>query len=93
MFTSNIYFEGKVQSFAFSPEAGPATIGVMAPGDYEFGTSTEEIMTVISGKMMVQLPGDDNWNEFQPFTSFRVAKDQKFKVRVTSDTAYLCLYK
>ena len=43
---------------------GPATVGVMAKGDYEFGTSTQEIMTVITGKLVVKLPGTSEWKEF-----------------------------
>jgi uncharacterized protein YaiE (UPF0345 family) len=42
MFKVNDYFDGKVKSLAFESEEGPATIGVMAAGEYEFGTSTKE---------------------------------------------------
>jgi uncharacterized protein YaiE (UPF0345 family) len=34
----------------------PATVGVIAPGEYEFGTSTVEVMTVITGKLSALLP-------------------------------------
>ena len=57
MFKVNEYFGGKVKSLAFASPAGPATIWVMAPGEYEFGTSTLEIMQVVSGKLTVKLPG------------------------------------
>lgn len=45
MFKTNDYFDGKVKSIAFETAEGPATIGVMAAGEYEFGTSTIEYMT------------------------------------------------
>lgn len=51
MFKVNEYFDGKVKSLGFSMADGPATIGVMAPGEYEFGTSSKEYMTVTSGKL------------------------------------------
>jgi len=93
MFKTNEYFDGKVKSIAFrSPEA-PATVGVMAPGSYEFGTSSVEYMTVISGSLNVLLPGEEKWKDYQPFETFVVPKDSKFKLEVKSDTAYLCLYK
>jgi uncharacterized protein YaiE (UPF0345 family) len=92
MFKTNEYFEGNVKSIAFSTQEGPATMGVMAPGDYEFGTSTVEHMTVISGNMVVQLPGEDEWKTYKPFDKFIVPKDAKFKLRIASDAAYLCLY-
>ena len=43
MFKVNEYFDGTVKSIAFGTAEGPATIGVMAPGEYEFGTSQREI--------------------------------------------------
>ncbi|MBU1438274.1 MAG: pyrimidine/purine nucleoside phosphorylase, partial [Gammaproteobacteria bacterium] len=45
MFKINQYFDGKVASIAFAGEQLPATVGVMAPGDYEFGTSQHEVLT------------------------------------------------
>ena len=67
MFKTNEYFDGKVKSIAYTSEKGPATIGVMAAGDYEFGTSTKEYMTVISGKLNVKLPGSDQWKDYKHF--------------------------
>ena len=56
MFNINQYFEGKVASIAFRQPEGPATLGVMAPGEYEFGTGSTEIMHVITGNLTVKLP-------------------------------------
>jgi uncharacterized protein YaiE (UPF0345 family) len=47
MFNVNEYFEGKVKSIAFEDPTSKATIGVVAAGNYEFRTSTKEVMTVI----------------------------------------------
>ncbi len=93
MFTKNEYFDGKVASLAFESNEGRATSGVMAAGEYEFGTSTIEIMTVISGEMDVKLPGETEYKTYKKFETFEVAKDTKFGVRTSCDTAYLCLYK
>ena len=93
MFKTNEYFDGKVKSIALDSNEGPATIGVMAAGEYEFGTSTIEIMTVISGELLVKLPGDTEWKSYKKFDSFMVPKDVKFRVKATVDTPYLCLYK
>lgn len=93
MFRVNEYFEGKVKSLAFTTEDGPATIGVMAAGDYEFGTSTKEIMTVITGKMLVKLPGSEVWKEFRAGDTFEVPANQKFQLKIPADTSYLCLYR
>lgn len=93
MFKTNQYFDGKVVSIALDSAEGTATVGVMAAGEYEFGTATVEIMTVISGALNVQLPGETEWKTYIKSESFEVAKDVKFKVKCTEDTPYLCLYK
>ena len=66
--------------------------GVMAPGDYEFGTSQHETLTVLSGALTVKLPGQSDWQQFHAGQSFEVAAEQKFQLKVTQDTAYLCTY-
>ena len=93
MFDTNEYFDGKVKSIAYETPEGPATIGVMAPGDYEFGTSKKEFMTVVSGKLVVQFPDEDDWKEFGPNETFIVEANMKFKVKVEANTSYICLYR
>jgi uncharacterized protein YaiE (UPF0345 family) len=92
MFKVNEYFDGKVKSLAFNSKQGRATLGVMAPGDFEFGTDTVEYMTVVSGVMEVMLPGETEFRAYQPFETFMVPKDVRFKVRMAEETAYLCRY-
>ncbi len=92
MFNLNEYFGGKVKSLAFTIEQAKATIGVMAPGEYEFATGTVEYMTVISGIMEVMLPGENTRKSYKPFETFMVPKNVRFKVKVLGDTAYLCRY-
>lgn len=92
MFKVNNYFEGKVASIAFQGEKLPATVGVMAPGEYEFGTSQHEVMSVISGALTVKLPDSADWQTFSSGQSFKVAANSKFQLQVKQDTAYLCTY-
>jgi uncharacterized protein YaiE (UPF0345 family) len=93
MFKSNTYFDGDVVSIAFKVSDGEATVGVMAPGEYEFGTSKQETMKVISGKMQVKLPGESGFKPYGNGDVFIVEADQKFNLIVEVETAYLCLYK
>ncbi|KMT66848.1 pyrimidine/purine nucleoside phosphorylase [Catenovulum maritimum] len=92
MFNVNEYFDGKVKSIAFEGEKLPSTVGVMAIGEYEFGTSQDEVMTVVSGALTVLLPGETEWKTFTATQSFDVAANQKFQVKTTSQSAYLCTY-
>jgi uncharacterized protein YaiE (UPF0345 family) len=89
----NEYFGGNVKSLAFATPDGPATIGVMVPGEYEFGTSTREIITVISGTLAVKLPGSDTWKDFGAGETFVIETNRRFQLRIAADAAYLCLYR
>jgi len=92
MFQTNEYFDGKVKSLAFQTNTLPATVGVMAPGDYVFNTGDKEKMTIVSGAMTVTLPGESNPRTYEAGESFDVAAHSSFDVHVSVDTAYLCLY-
>ena len=92
MLQTNQYFDGAVVSIALQTETLPATVGVMQPGSYEFGTSEFETMKVISAELTVKLPGSEEWQTFAEGETFTVAANQKFQAKVSVDTAYFCTY-
>lgn len=92
MLNVNEYFDGQVKSIGFSNNEGNVTSGVMAPGEYEFGTSEDELMKVMSGELQVKLPGSDEFQAFPAGTEFNIAAKQSFQVKVEQTTAYLCFY-
>ena len=92
MLTVNQYFEGAVASSGFQSDTLPATVGVMKIGEYEFGTSQFETMSIISGALTVKLPGEAAWQTFAAGESFTVAAHQEFHLQVAVDTAYFCTY-
>ena len=93
MLKVNEYFGGSVKSISIENEEGVATIGVMETGEYEFGTSSVEIMTITAGTLEVMLPGENQWTSYPKGGIFEVEKNVKFNVRATSPVAYHCLYK
>lgn len=92
MFDSNEYFDGKVKSLSFKTETNPATVGVMAIGDYIFNTAEKEKMTVVSGIMVIKFANADETHTFTAGESFEVEANSSFDVSVAVETAYLCLY-
>jgi len=92
MFDTNEYFDGKVKSIAFNTKTLPATVGVMASGEYVFNTEKKETMTVVSGALTIQLSKDTPEVTYQAGESFEVDADSSFNVKVSEDTAYLCVY-
>jgi len=93
MFDVNEYFDGKVKSIAFHAGSDKATVGVMAVGDYEFGTSTIEHMTLVSGKMSVKLPDENDWRDIKLNETFIVGANTSFLVKIADEASYLCIYK
>jgi len=93
MLKVNEYFGGSVKSIAVENEEGLATVGVMEAGEYEFGTSTVEIMTITGGTLEVMLPGENQWIKYTKGEIFGVDKDLKFKVKALAPVAYHCQYK
>jgi uncharacterized protein YaiE (UPF0345 family) len=92
MLSVNEYFNGKVKSIAFAGAEGGVTSGVMAPGEYTFGTSQHELMQVVYGELAVRLPGSDDWQSYSAGSQFEIEANQSFDVRAATATAYLCFY-
>ena len=92
MLNINEYFDGKVKSIGFQTSSLPASVGVMAPGEYEFSTTQKETMIVISGQMSVKLPDSEQWQTFKNGDSFIVIANEEFQLKIDINTAYLCTY-
>lgn len=88
----NSYFDGKVQSLGLTAPEGYATVGIIEPGRYTFGTDAEESMTVVAGAMNVKLAGGD-WQQVQKGETFVVPAHSSFDVDVPAAVAYICYYK
>ncbi len=93
MFKVNEYFDGTVKSIGFAMAEGPATIGVMAPGEYEFGTAQLEVMHVVAGALTVKLAGQRQLGNLRRRQPVHRAGQQQLQLKVAVDTAYLCEYR
>lgn len=90
---ANVYFDGKVTSRTVLFEDGTKkTLGIMMPGEYEFGTEAAEIMEILAGKMMILIAGDSEWQEITGGMSFNVPANSSFKLNVTEIADYCCSY-
>lgn len=90
---ANIYFDGKVTSRTVLFENGEKkTLGIMLPGEYQFGTAEKELMDIIQGTLDVKLPGSEQWSTFTGGESFEVPANSSFKLIVKETTDYCCSY-
>jgi len=92
MLSINSYFNDKVKSIAFQGQTKATTVGVMDLGEFTFGTSQYEVMTVIDGELEVKLPGTQTFNTFTNGDQFEVEANSSFNVKVIRQTAYHCTY-
>lgn len=90
---ANIYFDGKVTSRTILfADGSKKTLGIMLPGDYEFGTGDKEVMEVLGGSLDVQLPDESGFTTYKEGQSFEVPANSKFKLKVTVPSDYCCSY-
>ncbi|PKH21304.1 pyrimidine/purine nucleoside phosphorylase [Enterobacterales bacterium CwR94] len=93
MLSVNEYFDGKVKSIGFeNASSGRASVGVMAEGDYTFGTGDAEEMTVVSGSLKVLLSGETEWKWYEAGEKFNVPAHSEFHLHIEQPSAYLCRY-
>ncbi|MBP2636671.1 MAG: ppnP [Firmicutes bacterium] len=90
---ANVYFEGKVTSrTVILPDGTKKTLGIMLPGEYDFGTAAAEIMEILAGEMTVLLPGQSNWVTYKTGDSFQVPANSRFQLKVPVVADYCCSY-
>jgi len=90
---ANVYFDGKVTSrTVLFPNGEKKTLGIMLPGEYEFGTADKEVMEILAGTLDILLPGCDKWQTISGGQSFEVAANSSFKLKVKEITDYCCAY-
>ncbi|WP_248931180.1 pyrimidine/purine nucleoside phosphorylase [Paenibacillus hamazuiensis] len=90
---ANVYFDGKVTSrTVLFADGTKKTLGIMMPGQYEFGTDAKEIMEIQAGELKVLLPGETEWKQISGTGEFTVPANSKFKLDVTAVTDYICSY-
>ena len=90
---ANVYFDGKVTSrTVLFPDGSKKTLGIMMPGEYEFGTAEKEVMEILAGDLDVLLPGASEWKTVSAGEMFEVPADSKFSLKVKSLTDYCCSY-
>lgn len=90
---ANVYFDGKVSSrkLAFA-DGSIKTLGLMAIGDYKFGTEQKELMEILAGDCEILLPNSDVWQKVSAGESFEVPANSSFEIKALTIVDYCCSY-
>ena len=90
---ANIYFNGNVTSRTVRFKDGThKTLGIMMPGEYEFGTEAAELMEIMEGELQVLLPRSSEWRQINSGERFEIPAYSSFQLRVKTVTDYCCSY-
>ncbi|EKO15552.1 pyrimidine/purine nucleoside phosphorylase [Leptospira kirschneri] len=90
---ANVYYDGKATSRSILFQDGSKkTLGILMPGQYDFGTDEKEIMEILDGELLVKLPGQEVWKEIKGGQSFEVPAKSRFQMDVKKISDYCCSY-
>ena len=90
---ANVYFNGNVTSrTVLFADGSKKTLGIILPGEYEFGTGDKEHMEMLAGTLKVLLPGSKDWKSYGAGQAFDVPANSKFKVAAKEVCDYCCSY-
>ena len=90
---ANIYFGGKVISRnIFLKDGSKKSLGVMLIGEYQFKTSSREVIEIISGKLYFKGEDSDDWQLIKEGMNFNIPKKSAFNVKVLELVNYTCSY-
>jgi len=92
MYEIRKYHGDKVMSLTYEGEDHIFSVGIIAPGEYQFGTLKQEIFTVTHGMISVWIEGQDSYTDFGLNNSFVVHNHKNFKLRVKEISSYICFY-
>ena len=91
---ANVYFDGKVVSHSvLFPDGAKKTLGLIYPGQYNFGTGAPERMEIVAGDCRVKLKGAPSWTSYAAGAHFDVPGDSAFDIAVDAGLLeYVCSY-
>lgn len=90
----NVYFDGAVTSHAIILADGTKkTLGIIAPGSYQFDTQAPERMEITAGACCYLLKGSKDWLTAKAGETFEIPGDSAFEIAVEEGFAqYICSF-
>ena len=92
MYELKKYHGDRVQSLTYDNDQVAFSVGIISPGEYQFGAMKKEIYTVTSGKIDAWTEESDQWNSFTAGETFTIPYRKNYKLKVTAISSYVCFY-
>lgn len=92
MFELKRYHGDRVMSLTYDDENVSFSVGIISPGEYEFGAVKSEEFTVTAGVIRCWVEGDKEWSTNKKNEIFTVPSRKNFKLSVDEISSYICYY-
>jgi uncharacterized protein YaiE (UPF0345 family) len=92
MYELRKYHGDKVMSLTYEDEKDSFSVGIIAPGEYEFGAIRSEIYTVTHGLINAWHEDSKGWGTYRKDEVFVIPGKKNFKLSVETTSAYICHY-
>lgn len=93
MYELRTYHGDKVQSLTYDDGKVAFSVGIISPGEYQFGSIKEEIFKVNHGLIYAWSEGDKEWKAFNIGETFVIPASKNFSLKVETTSAYICHYR
>lgn len=93
MYELRKYHGDRVQSLTYDDDNLAFSVGIISPGEYQFGSIKEEIFTVNYGIISAWMEGNDEWKSYKSGDTFVIPSSKNFSLKVTETSAYICHYR
>ena len=92
MYEIRKYHGDRVMSLTYDDENQSFSVGIIAPGEYEFGAIRKEIFTVTSGEISMRAEPGTDWMTYGVDETFSVPDHKDFSLKVDFVSSYICHY-
>ena len=92
MYKIREYHGSKVMSLTHEEENKSFSIGIVSPGEFEFGAITKEVYRVTSGEIEFWEEDEHHWRLIREGKEFSVVDHKNFKMKTSRTSSYICFY-
>ncbi len=92
MYRLKKYHGDRVQSLTYEKDGRAGSVGIMAPGAYEFGAMERESFTVCEGEIRVKVGDATEWKSYGKGETFVIPEHANFKLQTDDIATYYCVY-
>jgi len=92
MYKIREYHGSKVMSLTNEEENNSFSIGIVSPGEFEFGAISKERYRVTSGEIEFWEEDENHWRLIREGKEFKVIDHKNFKMRTDKVSSYICFY-